>query len=228
MLTAEDRARIAAAVEAAEAGTSGEVVCVFSQEVSHYPEVALAWAAIAALALPSLAIGLGLHPLGLAAQAGLWTAGQNATFGGQIALALGLYAAAQTLLFVVVFLLAEIPPVRRALTPNFLKRHRVDRAARQQFAAISARAEGSETGVLIFVAPTDRQVRILVADALHSKADDQAWARAVAAIGAAMRGGHDPTSGVVEAIGICGEVLHAHFPAAGDSLNTFQNGPLEV
>lgn len=227
MLTNEDRARIAAAVEAAEAGTSGEIVCVFAEEVSHYPEVALAWAAIASLVIPSLAVGLGLHPLGLFSQAGLWTAGQAATRESQVALALGLYAAAQALLFIVVFLIAEIPPVRRAITPAILKRHRVERAARQQFAAIAARAQGSDTGVLIFVAPIDRQVRILVDPALHSKVDDAAWAKAAAAIGKAMKAGHDPTSGVVEAIAICGEPLKAHFPAQGEA-HVFKSGPLEV
>ena len=51
MLTAKDQARIAEAVGDAEAGTSGEIVCVLASEVSHYPEVALGWAAITALAL---------------------------------------------------------------------------------------------------------------------------------------------------------------------------------
>ncbi|HWE98317.1 MAG TPA: TPM domain-containing protein [Caulobacteraceae bacterium] len=227
MLTDEDRTRIAAAVETAEAGTSGEIVCVFAEEVSHYPEVALALAAIAALVIPSLAIGLGLHPLGLFSQAGLWTAVQGSAREGQVAMALGLYAAAQALLFILVFLLVEIPPVRRAATPAILKRHRVERAARQQFAAIAARAQGSDTGVLIFVAPIDRQVRILVDPALHSKADDAAWARAAAAIGRAMKSSPDPTSGVIEAIAICGEPLKAHFPSEA-AAHVFKNGPLEV
>ena len=228
MLSEADSARIAAAVEAAEAGSSGEIVCVFSQEVSHYPDVALAWAALAALVIPSLAVALGLHPLGMAAHAGLWTAVQAGTSESQVALTLGLYAAAQAAIFVLVFLLAEIPTVRRLLTPAMLKRHRVERAAKQQFAAIAARAQGSDTGVLIFVSPTDRQVRIEVDGALHSKADDSAWSRAASAIGAAMKAGGDPTSGVVEAVAICGEALNAHFPAEGPRANTLRNGPVEI
>ena len=58
---------------------------------------------------------------------------------GEFAFALTLYAIAQATLFLIVFALAEIPAVRRAITPGVLKRHRVERVARQQFAAVSSR-----------------------------------------------------------------------------------------
>jgi uncharacterized membrane protein len=74
----------------------------------------------------------------------------------------------------------------------------------------------------------DRQVRVLAAPALHEKADDAAWARAADAIGAAMKAGHDPTQGIVAAIGICGEALKAHFPAAEGQSHVFSNRPMDV
>ena len=49
MLSAIDKDRIEAAVRTAEAGTSGEIVCLLAQEVSNYREVPLAWAAAVAL-----------------------------------------------------------------------------------------------------------------------------------------------------------------------------------
>jgi putative membrane protein len=228
MLNAIDQDRIAEAVGKAEEGTSGEIVCVLAGEVSHYPEVAIAYAAIAALVIPPLALALGLHPLAMAADAGVWMAAQAGALESEFSLGLGLYTAAQALLFVLVFLILEIPAVRRALTPGPLKRHRVERSAHQQFASIAARAEGSQTGVLIFVALDDRQVQILADKGIHDKVGDPVWNKAVAAIGSAMKGGHDPTSGIVEAITICGEALKAHFPEAGPHTPVFSNRPLEI
>jgi putative membrane protein len=228
MLNALDQDRIAAAVTKAEEGTSGEIVCVLAAEVSHYPEVALGWAAIAALVLPPLALVMGAHPLAMAADAGFWMAAQAGALEGEMILALALYALVQTAIFILVFLILEIPAVRRLATPTLLKKHKVERAAHQQFAAISARAAGSETGVLIFVAVDDRQVVILADKALHEKADETAWKTAADAIGAAMKGGDDPTAGIVRAIEICGEALRAHFPAEGGRGHVFSDRPVEI
>jgi putative membrane protein len=229
MLSATDQSRIEAAVTQAESGTSGEIICVLSGEVSHYPEVALGWAAVASLILPALAVVMGVHPLAVAGGlSGAWSAGQTGTVGGQISLSLAYYAAFQTALFLLVFLIMEIPPVRRALTPALLKRHRVERAARQQFAAIAARAAGSETGVLLFVALVDRQVQILADKSLHEKADDAAWNAAALAITRAMKKGADPTGGIVQAVEICGSVLRAHFPSTDGGGHVFSARPVEI
>ena len=227
MLSALDKDRIAAAIEAAEQGTAGEVVCALTGEVSNYREIPLAWGAAAALAVPPLALALGLRPLVLAAQAGVWQTAQGAALESDLAAALGIYAMAQLLLFLAVVLIVRIPRVRRRLTPTSLKSHRVDHAARHHFTALSAAARAGETGVLIFVAVDDRQVRVLAAPNLHEKADEAAWTRAAATVGAAMKAGHDPTSGIVEAIEICGDALRAHFPSDG-APHLFSNRPLEI
>ncbi|HEY2049584.1 MAG TPA: TPM domain-containing protein [Caulobacteraceae bacterium] len=228
MLNAIDQDRIAEAVGKAEEGTSGEIVCVLAGEVSHYPEVAIAYAAIAALVIPPLVLALGLRPLAAAADAGVWMAAQAGALENEFSLGLGLYAAAQALLFVLVFLILEIPAVRRALTPGLLKRHRVERSAHQQFASIAGRAGGSQTGVLIFVALDDHQVQILADKKIHDRVGDPVWKNAASAIGRAMKGDRDPTSGIVEAIGICGEALKAHFPETGPHAQVFSNKPLEI
>jgi putative membrane protein len=214
MLSRIDKDRIEAAVSQAEAGTTGEIVCVLASEVSHYPEVPIAWGAAVALAAPPLALALGLRPLTLAGAAGVWLVAQASAIEAQLALALGLYTLAQIVLFVFTTVIVSIPAVRRALTPRVLRRHRAARAAQHHFSALASRAGASQTGVLIFVAVDDHQVEILADAALHQKADETAWKRAAAAIGAAMKGGHDPTAGIVEAVAICGEALKAHFPGA--------------
>jgi putative membrane protein len=219
--------RIEAAVTRAEETTSAEIVVVLAAEVSNYREVPLAWAAAVALIAPPVALLLGVEPMTLATNAGVWIAGQARALESEFMLALGLYAIAQALVFVVVFALCEIPAVRRAITPTVLKRHRVERVAQQQFAAIGARARGAETGVLIFVAVDDRQVRILSPGDVHDKVGEPVWNRAVKAIGEAMKAGHDPSAGVIEAIAICGEALSAHYPA-GAAPHSLSNRPIEI
>ncbi len=228
MLTTLDKDRIAQAIEQVERRTSGEIVCALTSEVSSYREVPLAWGTMVALAVPPIALALGLRPLAIEGQAGFWLAAQGSSLGTDLALSLGLYAFVQLILFIVVALIVHVPGVRRRLTPRSLKSHRVDRAARHHFTALAASARGSETGVLIFVAVDDRQVRILAAPSLHEKAEEVAWTRAAAAVGAAMKAGRDPTSGIIQAIEICGEALTAHFPATSDAPHIFSNRPMDV
>src|SRR5438445_670390 len=78
MLSKVDADRIEAAVDKAEAGSRGEIVCVLAGEVSHYREIPLAWGAAAALAIPPLAVLAGLHPLALASTGGAWTVAHTA------------------------------------------------------------------------------------------------------------------------------------------------------
>ncbi|MEO8927675.1 MAG: TPM domain-containing protein [Caulobacteraceae bacterium] len=228
MLSAIDEDRIEAAVAKAEEGTSGEIVCVLAGEVATYSEIPLAWAAGVALALPAIALALGLiHPLSLTV-GNAWMLAQAGALENDLGLALGAYATVQVLLFIVTALVVAIPAVRRRLTPRLLKRHRVAKAAHQQFAAIAARAQASETGVLIFVALDDRQVQVLADAGIHQKVGEAAWTRAAGAIAAAMKGGHDPTAGIVEAVEICGAALKEHFPASGPHPHAFSARPLEI
>ncbi|MGH6986065.1 MAG: TPM domain-containing protein [Caulobacteraceae bacterium] len=228
MLSRLDEKRIAEAVEKAERATSGEIVCALSNEASSYREVPLAWAAAIALGAPPIALAFGADPLRLSMGAGAWLAAQGASLQSQIAMALGAFAVTQIVLFALVALFVAIPPIRRIATPRALKRHRVARAAHHQFAAIAAHAKQSETGVLIFVALADRQVQILADAAIHQRCGENPWREAAASIARAMKGGADPTSGIVRAIEICGAALAEHFPSSGRPGERFSAKPLEV
>jgi putative membrane protein len=227
VLSRIDEDRIEAAVTKAEETTAAEIVVVLAAEVSNYREVPLAWAAAVTLILPPVALLLGVEPMKLATTAGVWIAGQARALEAEFMLALGLYAIAQAALFLVVFALCEIPAVRRALTPTVLKRHRVERVAQQQFAAIGARSKEAETGVLIFVAVDDHQVRILAPAEVHDKVGEPVWARAVKVIGQSMKAGHDPSAGVIEAVTLCCEALGRHYPA-GAAPHAISNRPIEI
>jgi len=227
MLTKIEEDRIEAAVKAAEEKTSGEIFVVLASEVSRYREVPLAWAAALALAVPPIVLSLTISPLtDLTGE--LWLVGQMGALQSELGMAIGLYAAAQIILFLAVLTIVHIPPVRRRLTPRALKRHRVAKAAHHQFVSISARATDSETGVLIFVSLEDRQVQILAAAAIHQKCGETPWTRAAEAIASAMKAGADPTAGIIAAVDICGQALREHFPSSGPHDHAVSARPLEV
>ncbi|HEY8947286.1 MAG TPA: hypothetical protein VIM56_00220 [Rhizomicrobium sp.] len=208
-LSADDRQRIAAAVAEAETKTSGEVCCVLTEEASHYREVPLAWAAIAALVLPPLALAFGLRPQSWGDALSGWV-GQTVLVGHTVILALASYAFVQTFLFAVVALVGSVPAVRRAITPAFVKRHRVRNSARHHFATLVARlAEGAY--VMIYVSRFDRMVEIVVSDSVGKSSDPMVWHNAASALSVGLaqaRAGE----GFVKAIGICGAELAKHFP----------------
>lgn len=226
MLSAIDETRITEAVRSAEEKTSGDILVVLAEEVSKYREVPLAWAAALALSLPPIALALSLGPLIDLARDN-WLIGE----GGGIARALGfsvaVYAAVQIFLFLIVIAIVHISAVRRVLTPRALKKHRVAKAAHHQFVSMGARAKESETGVLIFVALSDRQTQILADAAIHQKCGETPWKQAADAIAAAMKAGADPTAGIVHAVEICGAALADHFPASGVHPHSFSPAPLE-
>jgi putative membrane protein len=213
MLTPQDHERITAAVAAAEEGSSGDIFCVLAGEVSSYREVPIAWGALAALLVPPIVLAVTLRPLVEIATGG-WSAAEPGVLQRELAVALSAFVVAQLSLFAVVALLTSLAPVRRRVTPRFLKRHRVKKAAFHHFAAAHSHVRDSQTGVLIFVALVERQVEILADAAIHAKVGETVWRDAAAAVQAGMRE-PDPTAGIEKAIAICGAALKAHFPATG-------------
>ena len=210
MLKPSDHQRITDAITRAEAGTSGEIFCIVAQEVSKYRETPLAYAAAVALILPPAALLLGLHPWTLAAFDAGWNDAPN--LGQAVTQALAIYAAAQAVLFALTAFLVAIPPIRRALTPRFLKRHRVKRTAYAHFASTGLSHAETRTGVLIFASLKDRQVELVADEAIHREVGDVAWDGAVSALVAGIKS-RDPASGFIRAVEICGAALTEHFPS---------------
>ncbi|RZJ04222.1 MAG: TPM domain-containing protein [Brevundimonas sp.] len=206
--------RIAGAIAAAEARTSGEIFCVLARNVSSYRDVALVWSAVVALVLP-----LALSPLGFLP---IWP-----DFGWQsgntpVSLLIGetliAYAGIQGLIFVLAYLLTCIPGARRWITPRSVRRARVRRAAVEQFPAHGLHVTEARTGVLIFACLADHQVEVVADEGIHAKVDDTVWADAASALAEGMKAA-DPASGFEQAVAICGAVLAQHFPPRPDNPN---------
>ena len=192
-LSAEDRRRISAAIQAAEASTEGEIVCVLARSSAEATPLAIMAAALAALALPWLLVGFTNLPVVQI----LWL---------QLALFLGLVV------------LLCLPRVRVALLPRMTRRAMAHRAAMEQFLLRGIGRTPGRTGVLVFVSLAERYARIIADDAVASRVPQSAWQGAVDALVGHMREGRI-ADGFVVAIERCGSVLADHFPAAAGKAN---------
>ncbi len=209
--TRQDHDRVAQAIAAAEGQTSGEIFCVVAQRVSSYRDVPLGWAAACALVLPLLLVPLGFDPAWIPGLADSWETAHMAAREVTIGKALGAYAVLQAALFLAVFMIVSIRPVRFALTPRPMRRARVRRAAMQQFLAHGLQFTDQRTGVLIFAALEDHRVEIVADKGIHDRVDREVWGDAVEAMTRQMKAGR-PVEGFEAAVALCGQVLGREFP----------------
>ena len=227
MLSDKDRARISATISKVESKTSGEIFCVLAKGVSHYREVPLLWAAVAAFAVPPLLVMVGLHRLALASIFSSWTDDSARAMEGLILRALSTFELVQAGLFLVVAIIVAVPSVRRAMTPGTLKQHRVRQAARRHFVAVGARLTHAEPHILIFASLADRRVELVAHDNIHKAVGEGPWTASVAAVVKGIKAGK-AADGFVAAIEICGAALAEHFPPDGTPKNRSPNTVLET
>jgi len=193
MITDADRARIADAIRAAEARTSGEIFCVLARSAGGYRLVPVAWAAALALIVPL--------PLIYLSEWGPTT----------------IYVV-QLIAFTLAAIGLSQPALRLRIVPRRRKRERAHAAAMRQFLAQGMQKTEGRTGVLIFAAQAERYVEIIADGGIDAKVTQDVWDAAVAALIAAIKDGR-AGDGFVAAIEQCGAVLAQHFPVAPGSIN---------
>lgn len=227
LLSQKDHDRVREAVEAAEARTSGEIVCVLARECSEYWEVPLVWGIGVALVVPASAVllGLRLDAIGLLGQG--WTAAHAAAIDEAVGQALVAYAAAQAVLFVLTALVVSIPPLRRLLTPGALKRERVHRRALEQFLSRAYHLTQGETGVVVFASLAERRAVVLADRGVASKVEPREWSTVVAALVSGMKA-KDPGGGFVNAIGRAADILAQHCPRQPGDINQLPDTVIEL
>ena len=201
-LTDDDRQRIESAIAEAERRTSGELVAVVAQSAGDYRYVPLLWPALVALLLP--AILLTIEP-GMSA----WT----------------LYLV-QATAFLVLALLAQLP-VRMALVPDWLKRRRASRLAREQFFERGLHLTRARMGVLIFVSVAEHYVEIIADEGIDALVPPGTWDKAVADFIERVRAGRI-AEGFLDMIEVIGARLAEHFPRAPDDRDELPNRLIEI
>ena len=187
-MSAQDRDRITAAIQAAESNTSGEIVCVLARISADVTALPVFIAAVVALALPWLLMAL-------------------------TALTVERMLAYQGLLFIVLTFLLCLPAVRVALMPRRARRAVAHRLATEQFVSRGIARKKDRSGILIFVSLAEHYARIIADDGIAAKVPQADWQDAVDALTAHMRDGRIG-DGFVVAIEKCGARLAQHFPRA--------------
>ncbi len=202
-LNDSDKNRIRAAIEAAEAGTSGELVTVIAGASDDYHFLPTMWVALAALLVP---LPLLYAPLDLTADT--------------------IYLA-QLAVFLVLFAAVQWQPLRLALVPKRVKHHRASRLAKEQFLDQGLHHTEGRTGVLVFVSVGERYVEILADQGINDRVAADAWDGIVAEFVASIRAGR-VADGFVGAVTACGDLLQTHFPADLDDRNELPDHLVEL
>jgi putative membrane protein len=190
-VSTEDRERISTAIRAAEARTSGEIVCVLAQTSSDTTALPILVAAILALALPWLLVGFTSLPV-------------NRILLLQVIAFFGLAA------------MLCLPRIRVALMPRAMRRAVAHRVALEQFMIRGIAHKKERTGILIFVSLAERYARIVADDGIAAQVPQSEWQKAVDALTAHIVSGRI-ADGFIAAIDVCGNVLAKNFPRSGTS-----------
>jgi len=190
-ISAQDRERISAAIRAAEAKTSGEIVCVLAQTSSDASALPILVAALIALALPWLLVAFTAMPI------------------NRILLL-------QVVVFFALAVLLCLPRVRIALVPRAARRAIAHRVAMEQFMIRGVGRKKDRSGVLIFVSLAERYARIIADQGVAARVPQSQWQGAVNALTAHMSGGR-VADGFLAAIDLSASVLESHFPRSETS-----------
>jgi len=220
--TDDDRDKISAAIAAAEARTSGEIVVVATPISDAYHDVGLHWALVPLFAVLAWAAW---RPAAL-----IWW--YDALFGGwspdptqsQLLTLLMFFAA---LTFTIALLILKWMPLRLLLTPAATKHRRVRRRAIAIFQAAAAGRTTGKTGILIYLSLAERRAEIVADEAIHKLTDEHTWGEAMHALIADVRHGR-PADGIVAAMERVGTVLAEHFPRSADDTNEIPDKLIEL
>ena len=185
----DDHALVRDAIREAERRTGADFVCVLARNASAYEFYPLAWASLAALALPWLLLAVTTWPF------------------AEILLV-------QLVTFAVTILVLSTPGLRRFVVPRRVQRLTAHRAAAEQFFIHGLAGTPHRRGVLLFVAHDERYARVLADDGAVDIVAPEQWRKAVDLLVAEARSGRH-ASGFVHALQFCADILAPSRPEGG-------------
>lgn len=202
--SAEDKARITAAIHAAEKNTSGEFVAAVARASDHYVFIPLFWSAVVALLFPGVSLLLGL-PL-------RWV---------------HVYQIQLLLFMVLALLFLFVPALHLRLVPRRIKYARASRLAKAQFYVQGVHLTPHQSGVLFFVSLAEHYVEIVADQGIHEKLGEARWRAIIDAFVEQVRRGR-VVEGFVDAIGACGAAMAEHYPPDPKDTHPLSDGLIEL
>jgi putative membrane protein len=212
MLTEQDRARVGAAVTAAELSSDGEIVTVIAERSDSYHDVALHWSVL--LMLLGVAL-VAAAPAWFILQLDRISGGWHAWTAGEL---IAILLAGLALLFLLGRWLFGLPAIRTRLIPHATATRRVRRRALLLFRMTVESRTRAKTGVLLYLSLAEHRAEIVADAAINAKVTPETWGEAMATLVSAVRDGR-PADGMVAAVEKIGQVLAEHFPRSPDDTN---------
>lgn len=206
--TAQDHAELSAAIRAAEASTSGEIVCVVARRSADY-FFAAATALLGFVLAASLVVALLLEHWWMTLRLPVFVAAE-------------LLAGACALL-----LLKAWPALRLAFTPHGLRFRAAHDNAVKQFLARNVHRTSGRTGVLIFVSLAERYAEVLADSGIDARVPPGTWSGIVTEL-TAHAGDGRLVEGLTEAITEAGRLLALHFPPPDADKNELSDHLVEL
>ena len=219
--TIEDRQRVSDAVCAAEQGTAGEIVTIVADRSDTYHDIALIYATLAMLVVPTLfAVWPALPQAIIAWATGGWG---EAEVRDLMLLTFG----AMVLVFALKYIGQLYLPLRLFFIPRAIRRPRVRRRAVDLFKVGAEGRTTGRTGILIYLSLGERMAEIVADEAIHARVPDTAWGDAMAALIAEVREGRI-ADGMIAAVGQVGAILSAHLPRLDDDKDELPDRLIEL
>jgi putative membrane protein len=221
-LSEEDHALVTAAVARAERQSDGEVVTIVADRSDSYHDVALHYAVLMMLLVPSV---IALMPQGAIDWAVGLVFGWNPELSrGAVMLFLFVKLAA---VFLIVRLLLAYMPLRMALTPGATKSRRVGRRAVALFRASAEKKTRGRTGVLLYLSLLEHRAEILADEAIASKVEPEVWGEAMEVLIDHVKDGR-PGQGIAGAVEKIGAVLAGVLPNTVGNENELPDRLIEI
>jgi len=221
-VSAADHDLVTAAVAAAEARTSGEIVTVVAAQSNDYDDVALVWASIIAfIAMSVIALFPEFYRGIYDRLTGGW--GHELTANQW----LGTVIAIGVIKWIGVWLILLWRPLRLWLTPRAILAGRVRARAVDLFKVGTEAKTLGRTGVLLYVSLKEHRADIVADQAIAAKVSPDVWGDAMAALIDHVRAGR-PGEGMAEAVRQMGVVLAEHFPRGSENPNELPDRLIEL
>jgi putative membrane protein len=220
-LSADDHARVSAAIAAAEAKSDGEIIAIAADQSDAYHDVGLHYAVLV-LFLVLAFFAIWPHQLEL-----WWTRLMGWTSEPSMRQLLTLLLGFALLKFLVVLFILKWRPLRMLLTPGSTKTRRVRRRAVMLFKTGAERRTIGRTGILIYLSMAERRAEIVGDEAITAVTTPETWGEAMAALLKDVRHGR-PGDGIVAAVGLIGDVLATHFPKTSEDSNEIPDKLIEL
>ena len=220
-LSADDHARVSAAIAAAEAKSDGEIIAIAADQSDAYHDVGLHYAVLVLfLVLAFFAIWPNQLELWWTRLMG-WTAEPSMRQLLTLLLGLALFK------FLAALFIMKWRPLRLLLTPGSTKTRRVRRRAVMLFKTGAERRTVGRTGILIYLSMAEHRAEIVGDEAITAVTTPETWGEAMAALIKDVKEGR-PGDGIVAAVGLIGDVLAEHFPKSSEDSNEIPDKLIEL